>query len=153
MENTYKLMIRQLDSILDNESNIIGNLANASALLFQTLPDLNWAGFYLYDKTSDALVLGPFQGKVACMRIPINVGVCGKAAYQQESIVVDDVHAFEGHIACDSASNSEIVIPIIINDTIFGVLDIDAPITNRFNDKDLYYLEDFVAVLKKYILI
>lgn len=151
MNQTYELMIKQLESILHNENHSIGNLANASALLFQTLSDINWAGFYLYDTTNDELVLGPFQGKVACMHIPMNVGVCGTAAMQQKSIIVADVHAFPGHIACDSASLSEIVIPIVIGSTLFGVLDIDAPIKDRFHEIDQMYLEAFVEVLKKHI--
>lgn len=151
MKNTYTLMIKQLDSLLDNETNLIANLSNASALIYQTLEELNWVGFYLYDKDKNELVLGPFQGNVACMHIPMNQGVCGTAAYQNESIVVNDVHQFPGHIACDSASESEIVIPITINSSLFGVLDIDAPIKNRFNEMDRLYLESFVDVLKRHI--
>ena len=151
MKTNYEMMIKQLDSMLSNETNIIGILANTSALLFDTLPHINWAGFYLYDQQNDKLILGPFQGKVACMHIPMNKGVCGTSAYTQKTLVVDDVHTFEGHIACDSASNSEIVIPIIINNALFGVLDIDAPIKNRFNGEDKLYLEQFVDVLKKHI--
>lgn len=153
MEQTYLQMIAQLDSLLENEKNTIANLANASALLYQTLDSINWAGFYLYDKQNDELVLGPFQGKVACMHIAMNKGVCGSSAYKKEVLCIDNVHTFNGHIACDSASNSEIVIPIIINDTLFGVLDIDSPLLNRFKKVDATYLSMFVDTLKKYIII
>jgi len=151
MKTNYELMIQQLESMIANESNIIGILANASALLFHTLPNINWAGFYLYDKQNDKLTLGPFQGKIACMHIPMNKGVCGTSAHIKKTLNVDDVHTFDGHIACDNASNSEIVIPIIINNALFGVLDIDAPIKNRFNNEDQLYLEKFVDVLKNHI--
>ncbi|MFV0396015.1 MAG: GAF domain-containing protein [Coprobacillaceae bacterium] len=140
MKEMYELMIKQLDNILTNETNTIGNLANASALLFQTLPNLNWAGFYLYNSNNDELILGPFQGKVACMHIPMNRGVCGTSAYTRESMLVEDVHAFPGHIACDSASNSEIVIPIVIEDVLYGILDLDAPIKSRFTKEEQLYL-------------
>lgn len=143
----YELMNSQLKALLQGESNRIANMANASALIYQTLEDLNWAGFYLYDRDNNDLVLGPFQGKVACMHIPMNKGVCGSAAYQRKTLVVDDVHQFEGHIACDSASNSEIVIPIIKNNQLLGVLDIDSPNFNRFDNTDKTYLEKFIAIL------
>lgn len=153
MKQTYIQMIAQLDALLENEKNTIANLANASALLYQTLENINWAGFYLYDKETDALVLGPFQGKVACMHIAMNTGVCGTSAYKREVLCIHDVHAFDGHIACDSASNSEIVIPIIIEDTLLGVLDIDSPIYNRFQEIDSTYLTLFVDTLKKHIFV
>lgn len=151
MKTNYEMMIKQLDSMITHETNVIGILANASALLFNTLPNINWAGFYLYDPEDNKLILGPFQGKVACMHIPMNKGVCGTSAFTQETLVVDDVHTFEGHIACDSASNSEIVLPVIVSHTLFGVLDIDAPIKNRFSGEDKLYLEQYVEVLKKHI--
>lgn len=147
----YELLIKQIDAMLINETNTIGNLANASALLFQTLPDINWAGFYLYSKKNNELVLGPFQGSVACMHIPMNKGVCGSAAYQKQTLMVEDVHAFPGHIACDRASNSEIVIPLIIDNHLFGVLDIDSPTLARFNFDDQKYLELFVEAMIKHL--
>lgn len=151
MENTYKDMIRQMDALLSGETNTIANLANASALLYQSLGNINWAGFYLYDSVHNELVLGPFQGKVACMHIAMNKGVCGTSAFKKETLRIDDVHQFPGHIACDCASNAEIVIPIIVNEQLYGVLDIDSPIYNRFNNHDQVYLEQFVEILKKHI--
>lgn len=146
-------MLKQLEALLENETNTIASLANASALLNQTLDKINWVGFYLYDAIKDELVLGPFQGKVACMHIAMNKGVCGTSAYQQKILCVDNVHNFEGHIACDSDSNSELVIPIVIDNVLFGVLDIDSPIYNRFSPTDIEYLSRFVEVLKNNISI
>lgn len=145
----YDLLIKQLDALLENETNTIANLSNASSLLFHHLANLNWAGFYLYE--NDELVLGPFQGKVACMHIPIGKGVCGTAAFSKETQCIKDVHAFPGHIACDGASNSEIVVPIIINDVLYGVLDIDSYEFNNFNEEDIEGLERFVSHLVKHI--
>jgi L-methionine (R)-S-oxide reductase len=136
---------RQLESVLAGERDWICNLANTSALLMQILPDLNWAGFYLL-KDSD-LVLGPFQGKVACVRIPVGKGVCGTAAARRATVVVPDVHAFPGHIACDSASNSEIVVPLLYEGRLLGVLDLDSPKLNRFDADDARGLERSAAVL------
>ena len=124
----------------------IANLANASALLFDALPDINWAGFYIVE--NDRLVLGPFQGKPACVEIPFGKGVCGTAFAESRTQLVYDVHEFPGHIACDSASNSEIVIPVHAGDRIFGVLDIDSPLIGRFSDYDLNGLEKFVSILE-----
>ena len=149
---SYILMNKQLVAMLDSEKNIISNLSNASALLNETLDDINWVGFYLYCEKENALKLGPFQGKVACTHIPINKGVCGTAAYLKETILVEDVHKFEGHIACDAASNSEIVIPIIISDNVFGVLDVDSPVFSRFTQVDKKYLEEFVNIVKGAII-
>lgn len=115
------------------------------ALLGHFLPDINWSGFYLYDGTE--LVLGPFQGLPACIRIPLGRGVCGTAAAEQRTLVVDDVHAFPGHIACDAASNSEIVIPLVKNGELIGVLDIDSPLKGRFDHEDRVFLEEFTAIL------
>ena len=129
---TNSLLSQQLDALLTNETNFIANLSNASALLYQSLSDINWAGFYLYDKTNDELHLGPFQGKVACTKIPYGKGVVGTCAQQKKTLVVNDVHAFPGHIACDSASRSEIVIPLYKDGNIIGVLDIDSPSLARF---------------------
>ncbi|WP_414840010.1 GAF domain-containing protein [Carnobacterium sp. TMP28] len=148
-ESYYRLMNKQLSAVLGDETNLIANLSNSAALLFENLPDVNWAGFYLYEKISDELVLGPFQGKVACIRIKIGAGVCGTAFEKNTSLVVEDVSKFKGHIACDAASKSEIVIPIIINGEKIGVLDIDAPITNRFDKIDQHYLELFAEILQK----
>lgn len=143
----YQLTNAQLEAIIGDETNLIANLSNASALLFENLPDINWAGFYLYEAETDELVLGPFQGKVACIRIKNGRGVCGTAFAKNESVVVDNVHDFPGHIACDATSQSEIVIPLMKNGKTIGVLDVDAPITNRFDEIDRGYLEDFVLIL------
>jgi L-methionine (R)-S-oxide reductase len=141
----YAELHRQLEAILHGESDWIANLAQASALLMQALPDLNWAGFYLLK--DGGLVLGPFQGKVACVRIALGRGVCGTAASRRETIVVPDVHAFPGHIACDSASNSEIVVPMLRAGELLGVLDLDSPHRNRFDAEDARGLEGAVAIL------
>ena len=138
-------LITCLKGLLDHENDMIANLANASALLFQTLPELNWAGFYLYK--NDELVLGPFQGKVACMHIPLGKGVCGTSALHKECLRVDNVHEFPGHIACDGASNSEIVIPLLKENTLIGVLDIDSPVFQRFTQQDEDMLLQFCDVL------
>ena len=142
----YKLLCNQLKSVMDGVEHTIANLANAAALLWNTLPDINWAGFYLAQ--SDTLVLGPFQGKVACVEIAMGKGVCGTAAQLGKTVVVADVHQFDGHIACDSASNSEIVVPIFVNGALFGVLDIDSSSFDRFTDDDKHGLEQFVSVLQ-----
>ncbi|APG63211.1 hypothetical protein LPB140_10925 [Sphingorhabdus lutea] len=119
------------DAITMGEDDSIANMANISAIIWQMLPDLNWAGFYRM--VGDELVLGPFQGKAACIRIPLHKGVCGKAARDMQTQIVDDVHAFDGHIACDADSRSELVVPIIKNGKIVGVLDLDSPLPSRFN--------------------
>lgn len=148
MEKELNYMInKQLQAVLADEPNLIANLSNASALLFDHLTDVNWAGFYLWDTTDQELVLGPFQGKVACVRIKDGSGVCGTAFKTEETIVVPDVHQFPGHIACDAASESEIVVPLIKNGRKIGVLDIDAPIKNRFSQDDKKMLEEFCNVL------
>ncbi|HPU63891.1 MAG TPA: GAF domain-containing protein [Mobilitalea sp.] len=141
----YKLIIAQLKSLIENETYPISNLANASALLNLALPDINWVGFYLLK--NEELVLGPFQGKPACIRIPVGKGVCGTAIAQGKSQLVPDVHSFPGHIACDSASNSEIVIPIFAGNRIAGVLDIDSPVFDRFDRTDLEGLEEVARIL------
>ena len=145
---SYELLNKQLAAMIDGERNIISILSNASALLNEFLDEINWVGFYLYNREEGELQLGPFQGKVACMHIPMNKGVCGTSAFQRKTIRVPDVHQFEGHIACDSASNSEIVIPIIVNGEVFGVLDIDSPVFDRFSEADEKSLEKFVRVLE-----
>ncbi|MCW8092288.1 GAF domain-containing protein [Alteromonas sp. ASW11-130] len=134
LNDFYQRLVKQADSLVAGEHDLIANMANISALLFTQLEDVNWAGFYLYKE--EQLVLGPFQGNPACIRIPMGKGVCGTAAESRETLVVEDVHKFEGHIACDSASNSEIVIPLIVGDTLFGVLDIDSPSIGRFSEVD-----------------
>ena len=141
----YAEIHRALQAVLTGESDCIANLANAAALLFWSLPAVNWAGFYLLKERE--LVLGPFQGKIACIRIKLGQGVCGSAAEQRQTLVVPNVHEFPGHIACDSASNSEIVVPILKNDALIGVLDIDSPEFVRFDDKDKTGLQEFVQIL------
>lgn len=142
----YSLLCEQLRCITEDIPYETANLANASALLWQHLADINWAGFY--KMTDGKLVLGPFQGKTACIVIPVGRGVCGTAVAQDETQLVYDVHQFPGHIACDSASNSEIVVPIHVNGEIWGVLDIDSPFIGRFSDLDKAGLEKFVKVLE-----
>lgn len=136
---------RNLELLLADERNMIANLANASALLFNSLPDINWSGFYLLN--GDELVLGPFQGKPACVRIPVGKGVCGTAFQDRKTYVVPDVHEFPGHIACDEASQSEMVIPIMVEGEPVGVMDLDSPIKSRFDEIDQKYLEEFVKIL------
>lgn len=143
----YSALCRDLVALVDGVPHPIANLANAAALLWQELEDLNWAGFYLSE--GDRLVLGPFQGKPACIEIPYGKGVCGTAAEKQEAVVVEDVHEFPGHIACDEASRSEIVIPMTRNGVVFAVLDLDSPTVGRFTQADRAGLEVFVRVLEK----
>lgn len=143
----YAMLISQLESLASEERDFIPVLSNASALLYWNLEDLNWAGFYLMDKGS--LLLGPFQGKTACIRIAPGKGVCGTAVEKDETVVVKNVHEFPGHIACDSASNSEIVIPIHSKGYIIGVLDIDSTSLDRFSEKDRQGLEEFVKALER----
>lgn len=139
----YAELLQQAEALLHGERDRIANAANLAALIWHTLPDLNWAGFYRFDGRE--LVLGPFQGKPACIRIALGKGVCGTAAAERRSVIVDDVHAFEGHIACDSASNSEIVVPLLHGDTLHGVLDLDSPKLNRFDEEDRKGLEALAA--------
>lgn len=145
------LLNQQLDALLYNEHNLIANLSNASALLNQSLENLNWAGFYLYQEADDELLLGPFQGNVACVHIQNGAGVCGTAFQTQTTQVVKNVHEFPGHIACDSASNSEIVVPLTKNGVKIGVMDIDSPSLGRFDDNDRQELEQFADILLKHI--
>lgn len=147
LADQYRTVHDQLTALLEGEKNTIANLSNTAALLNQFLPNINWVGFYLLEE--DELVLGPFQGLPACVRIPFGRGVCGTSLAQNKTIVVEDVHQFPGHIACDAASRSEIVIPLHKDGKIFGVLDIDSPITNRFSSKDQQGLETLVAILEK----
>jgi GAF domain-containing protein len=141
----YRALVKELESVLEGETDPLANLANACALLAQSLEQTNWCGFYLL--RGSELVLGPFQGKPACVRIPLGRGVCGAAAERRQSIVVPDVNAFPGHIACDAASRSEIVVPILWPAILRGVLDIDSPQLNRFHEGDRAGLEDFVRHL------
>ena len=141
----YSRLNSELSALIDGVPHKTANLANASALLYNTLERINWAGFYLLE--GDKLVLNAFQGKPACIEIPMGRGVCGSAAIKEETLVVPDVHLFEGHIACDSASNSEIVIPIFSCGELVGVLDIDSPYINRFSDEDKKGLEEFASIL------
>ncbi|MBQ1372499.1 MAG: GAF domain-containing protein [Oscillospiraceae bacterium] len=143
----YKVLNEQLHALVEGIPHPIANLANASALLWQSLPELNWAGFYL--RKGNKLVLGPFQGKTACIEIPLGRGVCGTAAAEDRSLLVEDVHCFCGHIACDSASQSEIVIPLHQNGEVVAVLDLDSPGKKRFSDDDRAGLEAFAAVLEQ----
>ncbi|MGG0303052.1 GAF domain-containing protein [Bacillus albus] len=148
-EEQYETVIKQLDALLTGELNVVANLSNASALLNQFLDRVNWVGFYVTE--GNQLVLGPFQGMPACVRIPFGRGVCGVAAETKRTQLVADVHQFPGHIACDSASNSEIVVPIVKEGTVIGVLDIDSPEKNRFDEVDQRYLEKFVETLLKHM--
>jgi GAF domain-containing protein len=141
----YEELVEQARGLLAGEPDLIANAANFSALLFNSLPDLNWAGFYFYDGTE--LVVGPFQGKPACIRIALGRGVCGTAAQTRQTQVVIDVHAFDGHIACDAASNSEIVVPLVKPDgPLLGVWDVDSPNVGRFDDEDRAGMEALCAV-------
>ncbi|MBM7554944.1 GAF domain-containing protein [Thalassobacillus pellis] len=149
LEENYELLLKQLSALLEGENDIIANLSNASSLLNQFLDDVNWVGFYLWKE--EQLVLGPFQGLPACVRIPSGKGVCGTAMQDKTTIRVEDVNQFEGHIACDSASKSEIVIPIFKNGEVFGVLDIDSPSKARFTELDEKYLQKFTEIVEKNI--
>lgn len=149
-EENYELVKKQLQALLHGETNQIANLSNASALLNQFLDRINWVGFYLMENDNE-LVLGPFQGLPACVRIPVGKGVCGTAAKLRETIRVEDVHQFPGHIACDAASQSEIVIPLMKEGKLIGVLDIDSPEKNRFDEMDQEKLEELVKVLVEFI--
>jgi L-methionine (R)-S-oxide reductase len=141
----YRELAAQLGSLLEGESDAIANAANTAALLFQMMPDLNWAGFYFLRDGKD-LVLGPFQGRPACVRIPVGRGVCGTAVEQKRSILVEDVHAFAGHIACDAGSRSELVVPLIRDGRILGGLDLDSPVVGRFDVEDQAGVETIAAI-------
>jgi L-methionine (R)-S-oxide reductase len=145
-EDAYRQLIEQARRLLEGEPDLVANTANLAALLYHALPDVNWVGFYFHK--DGQLVLGPFQGKTACVRIPLGKGVCGTAAQRRETVVVENVHEFPGHIACDAASNSEIVVPLIHEEELIGVLDIDSPQLSRFDDDDRAGLEAIAAVLR-----
>lgn len=146
-KTSYQELLLYINELLADVDNIISNLANVSALLNYFLKDINWVGFYLYDDHQNKLLLGPFQGLPACTSIMLGKGVCGAAASLRETLVVPDVHEFPGHIACDANSNSEIVIPLFKEGTLFGVLDIDSPIKNRFDDLDKEGLTEVAQIL------
>ncbi|MBP1887284.1 GAF domain-containing protein [Sinorhizobium mexicanum] len=141
----YRELANQLRGLLAGERDAIANAANLSALIFDLVPDLNWAGFYFL-KSGNELVLGPFQGKVACVRIAVGKGVCGTAVAEARSMLVPDVHEFPGHIACDAASRSELVVPLIKDGRIFGVLDLDSPLSGRFDAEDQAGFEALAAI-------
>ena len=143
----YSNLSVQLRALLEGERDAIANMANMASLLFYSLPDLNWVGFYLLK--NNELVLGPFQGKPACVRIGLGSGVCGTAAKRRETIMVDNVHDFPDHIACDSASNSEIVVPIVAGEQLIGVLDLDSPSLSRFDEEDAAGLNELVEIFVK----
>ncbi|PIC57288.1 GAF domain-containing protein [Sporosarcina sp. P12(2017)] len=149
LQEKYAQLATQLDALVSGEPNLYANLSNASALLNQFFDRINWVGFYLMD--GDELVLGPFQGLPACIRIPLGRGVCGTVAKTREGLVVPDVNAFPGHIACDAASRSEVVVPLIKDGEVFGVLDIDSPELDRFAEDDLTGLTQVVGALMKHI--
>ncbi len=149
VEGDYKLMVATVKECLATESSIQANLANITAIINHYLTDINWVGFYV--NIDNELVLNTFQGKIACTRIPFNKGVCGKCATTGETVVVENVNEFPGHIACDSASLSEIVTPIFIGETIFGVLDIDSPLEARFTDLEKEYIEEIAELLSDFI--
>lgn len=140
----YDELAAQLRALIADEKDFIANAANFAALIYHAVPDLNWAGFYLLK--GDELVLAPFQGKPACIRIKIGSGVCGIAAVRRETVIVKNVHEFAGHIACDAASNSEIVVPLIVGENLLGVLDLDSPLLNRFDREDRAGLERLVKI-------
>ncbi len=144
-EQQYSQLIAQTKSLVSGEHDLIANMANISALLFNNLEDVNWAGFYLYKE--EQLVLGPFQGQPACIRIPLGKGVCGTSASTRMVQRIADVHQFEGHIACDAASNSEIVVPLVVNNALIGVLDIDSPVFERFTEEDEKGLVEIAQIL------
>ena len=143
----YRQLLAQLAAVFVGERDGLANMSNMSALIYSSLPALNWAGFYLLRE--GGLVLGPFQGKAACVRIALGQGVCGTAAQRRETVIVPDVHAFPGHIACDSASRSEIVVPLIHQDRVLGVLDLDSPQLARFDQEDANNLNEIVELLMK----
>lgn len=142
----YHQLQSQVNAIIAGEPDLIANMANVSAILFDALTDVNWAGFYRLE--NEGLVLGPFQGKVACIRIPLGKGVCGTAASENTTQRIADVHQFSGHIACDAASNSEIVIPVRHNDKVIAVLDIDSVVFDRFDEEDQQGLENIVKLIE-----
>ncbi len=150
LEEQYKNLLSQVEYLLDEKDHLITNLANLSAILKQSFEKINWAGFYLFD--GKKLYLGPFQGKIACTQIELGKGVCGTSALNRKTIIVPDVDKFPGHIVCDSDSRSEIVVPIIKNDNLFGVLDLDSSLLNSFDETDKTYLEKLCKFLSEKII-
>ena len=148
-ETDYASLCRDLASLTENVPYLIANLANTSALIWERMEGLNWAGFYIL--TDGALVLGPFQGKTACIRIPLGRGVCGTAVEQGRTQLVENVHNFPGHIACDSASNSEVVVPLYKNGNLWGVLDLDSPYVGRFTENDRQELENLTKIIEAFL--
>lgn len=146
-EKDYENMLSAVSGLAADEKNIIAVMANVSAVIFHNVKTINWAGFYI--KEGEGLVLGPFQGKPACVRIPPGKGVCGAAALQKKTLIVNDVHSFPGHIACDGDSASEIVVPIMKNGEVFGVLDVDSPETARFTELERKYFEEIAVIIGK----
>ncbi|SDJ70899.1 GAF domain-containing protein [Ferrimonas sediminum] len=150
INNSYSTLVKQGRALIEGEPNLIANLANLSALIYNSVSDLNWAGFYMVDSDS-TLVLGPFQGQVACVRIEIGKGVCGTAVATDSTQRVDDVHAFAGHIACDAASNSELVVPIHYRGKVIAVLDLDSPLIGRFQQQDQIGFEALITELEAHL--
>lgn len=149
VDKLYNYLNLKLTGLICEEPDWLANLSNAAGVLWLLLEDINWAGFYLYK--NEELILGPFQGKPACTHIKIGSGVCGTTAETRETMLIKDVHEFPGHIACDSASSSEIVVPIIKGDRLIGVMDIDSPAMGRFDETDRRYLEKFVSIIVRYV--
>jgi len=147
----YAELARSLESLLAGERDLVSCAANTSSLVYHGVSDLNWVGFYLLDATSGDLLVGPFQGRPACVRIPLGKGVCGTAAAERRTLVVPDVHAFPGHISCDAASNSELVVPVIDGERLIGVLDLDSPRLGRFGDADARGIESLVEIFVRAI--
>jgi L-methionine (R)-S-oxide reductase len=145
----YDELARELDALLAGEPDAVANAANAAAAIYHALPELNWAGFYF--PRGDELVLGPFQGRPACVRIPLGKGVCGTAALRRQSVLVPDVEAFPGHIACDTASRSELVVPLLVGDALLGVLDLDSPVLARFDETDRAGCERLAGVIVRHL--
>jgi len=150
-QRLYEDLADQIDGLLAGEVDLTANLANAAAAIYHALPSLNWAGFYLL--RGPLLVLGPFQGKPACVRIPVGTGVCGSAAMRRQSVLVPDVHAFPGHIACDPASQAELVVPLIRDDTLIGVLDLDSPVVARFDAQDQAGCEALAMIIVRHLVL
>jgi L-methionine (R)-S-oxide reductase len=146
----YRDLYNQVEALISDEADVIANMANVSALLFEQLSDVNWVGFYRL--INDELILGPFQGKVACIRIPIGRGVCGTAAAENTVQRVEDVHAFDGHIACDASTNAEIVLPLTVNGQVIAVLDIDSIVFNRFDSDDQAGLEKIISLFENVMI-
>ena len=143
----YQTIARRLESLLEGERDFLANTANTAALVYEFAGDLNWAGFYF--RQGDELVLGPFQGRTACVRIRMGSGVCGTAAARAESVLVGNVHSFEGHIACDAASNAELVVPVVEDGRVIGVFDLDSPTVGRFDEEDRAGIEEIVRIYQR----